>query len=216
MCMKKTPSPDAPVASSPPAPGAPRRTVLLAALGVAAALAGCATTRLVEADVSSFGGWPENRTPGSYAFERLPSQQADPQRQAELEAASQFALEGAGFKPAGATAPDVRVQVAARTLRDDRGAYWGDPFWRGGAFYGSRWRGSGFGLGYGWAPTYYLTEVSLLVRDARTQQVLYETRAQHNGVWGDVAVRAALFEAAMKDFPRPAISPRRVTVQIAP
>jgi hypothetical protein len=61
---------------------------------------------------------------------------------------------------------------------------------------------------------YYVRDVVVLIRDARTQQVLYETRARHDGRWADEAVRATLFEAAMKDFPRPALSPRRVRIEI--
>lgn len=200
---------------------ATRPGALAAALLAVAALGGCATARLVESDVTSFGSWPETRAPGTFAFERLPSQQTQPERQAELEGAALPALEGAGFRPAAAgAAADALVQVAARTLRYDRGA-WGDPFLRGGAFYGGyggRWRGGGLGLGYyGWgASPYYVTEVSLLVRDGRTKQVLYETSARNDGLWGDVAVRAALFEAAMKDFPRQAVNPRRVRVEIPP
>ena len=202
----------------------------LSTLALAGLLAGCASTRLVDSDVNSFGAWPPGRAPATFAFERLPSQQAQPEQQAQLEAAALPALEQAGFRPAAARAPsagtapalvppDVLVQVAARTLRYD-GAWNGDPFWPGGAFYRGgvgRWRGGGsvglYGV-RGWAPTYYLNEVSMLIRDARTQQVLYETRAQNDGVWFDAAVRAALFDAALKDFPRPALSPRRVTVEI--
>ena len=203
---------------------------ILPTLALAGLLAGCGTTRLLDSDVNSFGAWPAGRAPATFAFERLPSQQAQPEQQAQLEAAALPALEQAGFRPAAAPsppagaapgpgAPDVLVQVAARTLRYD-GGWNGDPFWPGGAFYRGgvgRWRGGGsFGL-YGvrgWSPTYYLNEVSLLIRDARSQQVLYETRAQNDGVWFDAAVRAALFDAALKDFPRPALSPRRVTVEI--
>lgn len=203
---------------------------ILQTLALAGLMTGCASTRLLDSDVSSFGTWPAGRVPATFAFERLPSQQAQPQQQAQLEAAALPALEQAGFRPAAAPSPstglapasnvpDVLVQVAARTLRYD-GGWNGDPFWPGGAFYRGgvgRWRGGGsFGL-YGvrgWSPTYYLNEVSLLIRDARTQQVLYETRAQNDGVWFDAAVRAALFDAALRDFPRPALSPRRVTVEI--
>ena len=199
-----------------------RPAALLAALACAAVLAGCASARLIESDVNSFGNWPEPRRPGSFAFERLPSQQAQPDQQAQIEATAMPALEGAGFRQAATAAEaDALVQVAARTLRTDRGYYGGDPFFsRGGGFYGSvysgsRWRGGGVGLGYGLGPTYYVNEVSLLIRDGRTKQVLYETRALNDGVWGDAEVRAALFEAAMKDFPRAAISPRRVRVEIA-
>ena len=203
----------------------------LSALALAGLVTGCASTRLLDSDVNSFGAWPAGRAPATFAFERLPSQQARPEQQAQLEAAVLPALEQAGFRLAAAPsssstgvapasgAPDVLVQVAARTLRYD-GGWNGDPFWPGGAFYRGgvgRWRGGGsFGLygARGWSPTYYLNEVSLLIRDARTQQVVYATRAQHDGVWFDAAVRVALFDAALKDFPRPALSPRRVTVEI--
>ena len=215
------PSPTGPTglrAAVPPMPKRRSAAAALAGLLVAAALAGCATVRRVDADVNSFGSWPEARTPSTFAFERLPSQQAHPEQQDELEGAALPALETAGFRPAPAGTPaDALVQVAARTLREDRGyGYpYGDPFLRGGLFYGSRWRAGGLGLGYGWGgPTLYLTEVSMLIRDSRTKQVLYETRASHQGLWGDVAIRAALFEAAMKDFPRQAVSPRRITVDI--
>ena len=206
------------------------RWPMLSALALVAFLAGCGTTRLIDSDVNSFGAWPTGRAPATFAFERLPSQQARPDQQAQLEAAALPALEQAGFRWAGGLAPmagaalasgapDVLVQVSARTLRYD-GGWNGDPFWPGGAFYRGgvgRWRGGGsFGLygARGWSPTYYLNEVSLLIRDARSQQMLYETRAQNDGVWFDAAVRAALFDAALKDFPRPAVSPRRVTVEI--
>ena len=213
--------PKAPTASAFP---------MLPALALAGLLTGCASTRLIDSDVNSFGAWPAGRAPATFAFERLPSQQAQPEQQAQLEAAALPALEQVGFRFVGAPlsssgaasasgSADVLVQVAARTLRYD-GGWNGDPFWPGGAFYRGgvgRWRGGGsFGLygARGWSPTYYLNEVSLLIRDGRTQQILYETRAQHDGVWFDAGVRAALFDAALKDFPHQALSPRRVTAEI--
>ena len=198
----------------------PRAATLAVAVLAAAALAGCATARRLDSDVASFGSWPQGRAPATFAFERLPSQQAQPERQAQVEDAALTALEGAGFRPAAAGAQaDALVQVAARTLRYDRG-YYGDPFLGGAGFYGrgGRWHGGGmgYGFGYGWGSSYYVNEVSLLIRDGRTQQPLYETRARSDGLWADVAVQAALFEAAMKDFPQQAVSPRRVTVEIPP
>ena len=43
------------------------------------ALAGCASLNVLDAEVSSFSRWPAGRAPATYAFERLPSQQANPQ-----------------------------------------------------------------------------------------------------------------------------------------
>ena len=58
-----------------------RRTMsLLLATALAApltlGLGGCAAMRSVSSEVSTFGEWPATRKPGTYAFERLPSQQA--------------------------------------------------------------------------------------------------------------------------------------------
>ena len=47
-----------------------------AALAGALLLGGCAGISTVSSNVSSFGEWPADRKPGTYAFERLPSQQA--------------------------------------------------------------------------------------------------------------------------------------------
>ena len=92
-----------------------------------ALLTGCAGTGTLRSDVSSFGDWPADRQRGSYAFERLPSQQAQAQIQDALEAAVRPALANAGFTPAAeGSEPDLVVQVAGRILRTDAG-YWADP-----------------------------------------------------------------------------------------
>lgn len=193
-----------------------RLAMILLAAG---ALAGCAAMNSVRSDVSTHGTWPAGRAPGSFAFERLPSQQAQPERQGQLEAAARGALEKAGFTlAADAAGADVTVQLGARITRYDMSP-WDDPFW---------WRwGSGFGRYPGWyhphfgfAGTYpsprYDREVALLIRDRRTGAPLYEARAMSDGYSaGDIAVLAAMFEAAMTDFPTPAINPRRVTVPLA-
>ena len=143
------------------------------ALGVAAAasalllLGGCAAVSSVSSDVSSFGEWPADRRPGTYAFERLPSQAARAAESAALETAAVPALAKAGFTPAAAGAtPDVLVQVGARTDRADNQA-WDDPLWWRGGFgywrYGP-WLSPRWGLGLslnGQAPRYD-REVALL------------------------------------------------------
>jgi hypothetical protein len=187
------------------------RLFVAAALG--ATLFGCSTTRLIDSDVSSFGSWPAGRAPSSFAFERLPSQQAQEQEQDRLEAAALPALEHAGFKAIDGTA-DVRVQVALRTLTYRRGPYNAgvyDPYWPGSPLYRDHWHGAGFG--WPLAAPRYINEVSLLIRDSKTQQVVYETRAQSDAPGADATLLRALFEAALKDFPHAAISPRRVTVE---
>ena len=75
----------------------------------AALLGGCAALSSVSSDVASFGEWPAGRAPGSYAFERLPSQQA---LAAETEALEADAPAWAGKRwkeAAGASRAEERV-----------------------------------------------------------------------------------------------------------
>ncbi|MDH5541307.1 MAG: DUF4136 domain-containing protein, partial [Rhizobacter sp.] len=98
----------------------PRRVLLqsLAAGLALALLGGCASLNTVRSEVVTYGAWPAERKPGRYAFERLPSQQANAVRQAELEAAAARALAAAGFTAApDAAQADVIVQIGARISR---------------------------------------------------------------------------------------------------
>ena len=181
-----------------------------------AVLAGCASLNTIESDVSSYSQWPADRKPGTYAFERLPSQQANAERQASLELAARSALTAAGFSEADPANADVSVQVGARVTRYERSPSF-DPFWHGYAPWG-------YG-GWGWGPRrfgpwppyqeppYYGREVALLIRDRKSGSVLYETRATNEGgSSGGGPVLAAMFDAAMKDFPQAAVNPRRVQI----
>lgn len=199
----------------------------LCSIGAAALLAGCAGIGSVTSDVSSFGDWTAGRAPGSYAFERLPSQQAQPQRQAELEAAATRALEKAGFAPASdAAQADVIVQVGARLTRIEVSP-WDDPLW---------WRwGPGYWRSPVWRParapfhspywslradwgTRYERNVAVLLRDRSSGTPLYEAHAQTDGATtGSAALLAAMFEAALQDFPASsAKNPRSVSVTLTP
>ena len=182
-------------------------------------LAGCASLNSLASDVNSYSHWPAGRQPSSYVFERLPSQQANPQQQDALEAAARDALAQAGFSEAAdAAGADVSVQVSARVTRQDYGGFYDDPFaWRGSLWYGrgfGHWWGPGFGLSY--QSPRYEREVSMLIRDRKSGDVLYETRASNDGLSsGDSETLAAMFAAALKDFPQTAVNPRRVTVPLA-
>jgi hypothetical protein len=193
----------------------PATAVLLFA---ALLLGGCAALRSVSADVSSFGEWPAERRPGSYAFERLPSQQARAAESDLLETAARGALEKAGFKPAEpGKEPEVLVQVAAREGRAEISP-WDDPlwwrggfgYWRHGPWLSPRW---GFNLRYDFPR--YERQVALLLRDRATGKPLFEARASSEGSSrADSALLGALFEAALMDFPRLGMNPRRVVVQL--
>ena len=127
------------------------RRVALLSLGAAAALslAGCAALNTVVADAQTFGSWPAGRQPGSFAFERLPSQQRNEANQASLEDAARGALLKAGFtESADPKAADIVVSLGARVTRSGP-APWDDPLWW-------RWNGSYWGWRYGpaWRPYY--------------------------------------------------------------
>jgi hypothetical protein len=184
-------------------------------------LGGCAGLRTLSTDVSSYGEWPAGRAPGSYAFERLPSQQSRPAESDALEASARAALEKAGFKPADpGKEPDVLVQVGAV---DGRVAFvpWDDPlWWRGGFGYGryGLWGGPRWGMGLSarYDLTRYETQVALLIRDRASGKPLFEARASSDSLnRADPTTLGALFQAALVDFPRLGPNPRRVDVPLA-
>ena len=186
----------------------------------AALLAGCAGLRSVSSEVSSFGEWPADRKPGTYAFERLPSQQARPAESDALEASAAQALAKAGFKSVqpGQT-PDVLVQVGAGDARVAISP-WDEPLWWRGGFgfhrYGP-WMSPRWGMGMQWDTPRYERQVGLLIRDRASGKPLYESRARSEGNSpAQGSVLAAMFEAALMDFPRLGINPRRVVVEVAP
>jgi hypothetical protein len=176
----------------------------------------------LSSEVASYGEWPRGQAAGTYAFERLPSQQARAQQQDALEAAARPALEAAGFKPAPVgSEPQVLVQVGARVTLADRSP-WDDPLWWPGGF--GYWR---YGPGPGPGPTWRLglrmeaprfdREVAVLLRDRATGRPVYEARASNDGYsMGNAALLAAMFAAALKDFPATGLNPRTVVVPLAP
>jgi Domain of unknown function (DUF4136) len=196
-----------------------RRHLLLSAVALAA-LSACSGPYTIRSEVSSFGNWPSGRAPGSYAFDRLPSQ-LENTRQGELEEAARAALEKAGFKPAAdPKSADVLVALGVRVSAQDR-APWDDPLWW-------RWHGNinlwrygrhGYASFYPGYPGYpldrrYDREVALLLRDRGSSEPLYEARASNDGLTqGDAELIGAMFEAALSDFPTVRPEPHDVAVQ---
>jgi len=190
----------------------------LTALLAATALGGCAALRTVSTEVSSYGDWPGGRAPGTYAFERLPSQQARAAEADALESQARAALAKAGFKPAASgQEPDVLVQVGARDARAQRDP-WDDPMW---------WRGGFGGFGYGpWGSPrwgFYARGPSprvermvvVLIRERSSGKPIFEARATSEGnTLSDGPMHAAMFEAALTDFPKLGVNPRRVDVLV--
>ncbi|MBV7542259.1 DUF4136 domain-containing protein [Acidovorax sp. sic0104] len=197
----------------------PLSIALLCATAVAV-LAGCSTgPRLVEGQVQSFSTLQAIPSPATYRIERLPSQQMPSFE--PIVALAEQALGRAGLRRDDA-APRLLAQVGVQADTVPRydpfrpyGAYGPYPWGMGG------WYGRGWGFHGGWGfnePTpLHRRAVSIVLRDAATQAVVYETSAVHEDVWvSDPAVYGVLFDAALTGFPQPPQGPRVVRQPLAP
>lgn len=207
---------------------------------VAALLAGCSGPLRVDNEVRSFAQWASDGIPSGppttaalpqapqlFRFDRLPSQAEGTElgAQQRLEALAAGELRAVGWQVAeGEAAAPWRVQVTASTQRLAR-APWEDP-WDGyrGLFHAGIGLG-GYRSGVGgvlWIPVlpppsspYFLREVALVIREATSGRVVYETRASHDGRWNSTPeLWTAMLRAALKDFPNPPAGPRRVDIEI--
>lgn len=193
-------------------------------------MAGCAGPRLVENDVSAFYHW-RGAPPGPgtlYRFERLPSQQAMAAQQDPLEALTRQALARVGLT-LDPTAARFGVQVNLSALQIERGPYaygggyggfGGFGFAGPGVFLGGGNRGASLGLSfpmYFSEPPYYRRELTLLMRDLDSGQVVFETRALNDSLQNNtLAVLPAMLDAALRGFPQPPPGTRRIPVEIPP
>ena len=196
-----------------------KRLIPLVLMGLV--LAGCAGINTVSSEVSSYGDWPAGRAPGTFAFDRLPSQQARAAETDRIEAAARPALQKAGFvEAAPGSQPDVLVQVGARVELSGP-PIWDNPiWWRGGfgSWHHGPWGGPAWGaMGPRYDYPRYGSEVAVLVRERGNGKPLFEAHASYDsGFAPDHAVLAAMFKAALLDFPHVGINPRTVVVQIPP
>ena len=188
-------------------------------------LTGCASMRLIDSDVVSVAAVPAgiNLQGAKYRFERLPSQVHNPEA-GLAEQQAQLAMTAVGLvrDDAGASL-SVMLGFSGSQYPADP---WGRPLGPGWTPYGSIAIGSGFGGGLGShvglgigmrfpPPTHYRREVSVIMRDLKSGQVVYETRASHAGPWSDsVPIFATLFQAALANFPNPPAGPRRVNIEV--
>ena len=189
------------------------RWITLPLLCAALWLTGCASTRLVDSDVQSFSQLTGAPARPTYDFERLPSQQAQGAQQSAVEDQARLALAKVGLRQDNA-APFYRVQAHARIDLQAYPDYWDGPGWGWGGWGGGRGFYGGLSMRFP-PPTLYRREVGLILREAASGTVVYETRAVHEGVWTDnPAVFAAMFDAALNGFPTPPTGPRRIVLEI--
>lgn len=197
-----------------------KRLAPLLALILMALLAGCSGMRIVDSQVLAVANVPPGvQLQGAhYRFERLPSQVSNPEAGlAEQQAQQALAAVGLLRDDAGAQLSVLVGFAGTQYLADP----WGQPYpstWGSISIgRGVPW-GSGVGVGMGMRfppPTHYRREVSLILRDLKSGQVVYETRASHDGPWSDsVTIFATLFKAALANFPNPPAGPQRVNIEI--
>ena len=198
-----------------------RRSFCLVGFLALSLLTGCATVRLIDSDVMSVVAVPPGMSlqGAKYRFERLPSQANNPEA-GLAEAQAQAAMAAVGL-----VRDDVNAQLSVlvsfvgnQYLADP----WGRPLVPGWSPYGNVFISNGFsprvgmGMGMQFPPTtHYRREVGLIMRDLKSGQVVYETRASNDGPWSDnTTLFATLFQAALANFPNPPAGLRRVNIEI--
>lgn len=197
------------------------RLVLLLALVLTSLLTGCATMRVVDSQVLAVANVPAGAQlqGAKYRFERLPSQVNNPEAGlAEQQAERALAAVGLVRDDAAAQLSVLVSFQGTQYLVDPWGYRYPRPYYGSISIgHGVPWgSGVGFGMGMRFPPTpQYRREVSLILRDLKSGQVVYETRASHDGPWSDsTVIFATLFKAALANFPNPPAGPQRVNIEI--
>jgi hypothetical protein len=195
---------------------AARAWLTMTLAGVALALGGCGSMRMVDTTVSTFhvpvaqdsaaAASSASNTPGvttlqqakRYWLERLPSQTSDAQqRMATMAHAS---LAGVGLQRAE-TRAQAQVLITLTTSQTDHDrAPFDDPTPRTGFWFGTA--GSGISFQFGTpASSWYQRELHWVFR-APSGDVLQEIKALHDGRWSDDdTVWQAMLSASLTDFP---------------
>lgn len=198
-----------------------KRIAALLLTASALLLTGCATTRVVNSQVRAEATAPAGvQLQGAkYRFERLPLQVHNPEAGLAEQQAEQ------ALAAVGLVRDDAQAQLSV-LVGFQSAQYVYDPAGRLGTYpwrpYGAFAFGRNGAFGYNWgvgmnAPplTDYRREVSLILRDLRTGQVVYETHASHAGAWRDSEpIFATLFKAALANFPIPPAGIQRVNIEI--
>lgn len=182
--------------------------------------------RYVDVDSTAFASWPAGvvAAPGSsYRFDRLPSQQgADVQRdQLETMTRDALARKGLQLNPNGAA---YGVQVALNSQLVAGNGYYGGPTIGigGGSLSGGSGGFSSAGVGFsfpigGASSGDYRSELVVLIRNLQTNAVVYEARSYAQSVSAsDPAVRNALVDSALRNFPLATAGTLRTRVNLSP
>lgn len=211
-----------------------RRGSTLLAIAATAALVGCASgPTTYTASVQSYASMASVQLPTTYRIELLPSQIRNQDNFAVIENAAAAALNSVGLqKAANPTQAHLVVQIDAISVVNPSApgydpALYGPPGmygwgfghpWAPGPWGAGPWGGPGPGM---WAaesafPIIHRS-VNVVMRNAKTQGIVYETSAQYNDMQSqDPQIWTMLFSAALNDFPNPPQGVRQVQTTIVP
>ncbi len=94
---------------------------------------------------------------------------------------------------------------------------WGPGFRRASPWGGYGYFGGGYGLDFPPASNpWYEREVSLVLRELASGQVVYETRARNDGPYNrSTDILPVMFDAALQGFPNPPDGERRVNIPLS-
>ncbi|MBN9366673.1 MAG: DUF4136 domain-containing protein [Comamonadaceae bacterium] len=183
----------------------------------AALLAGCASTRAVDSAVQSYSTLTALPAPSTYRLELLPSQKAEAASFSAIEAQAQQSLQKVGLQRDDQNGSLI-VQIGAQA-RYTNPEYW--PYGPYGRPWAWGWGGGhrGWAMGGTWMmdrpPTLQYRAVSIVMRDAQTQKIVYETSASYEEVWSnDALIFGVLFDAALTGFPQPPAGGRQIRTEI--
>jgi hypothetical protein len=173
-------------------------------------LSGCASIWRVDSDVQSFSTLGAVATGTAIRFDRLPSQQADAATQNALEALATPALAQVGLVPGPTPRFSVELGMQTLVIYPDTGRWGPGPLWYG----PGRWGWPGRQQLWMPEPTRYQHQLKVVLRALDSGQVVFESRAVHEGFGGRIEdVLPAMFQAALLGFPNPPAGLRTVSIQ---
>lgn len=178
------------------------------------ALGACSIPRMIDSQVQSFVGAAGAQVDATYRFERLPSQQSQPEVQDRVEAMAQVALQRVGL-----TLTDhqqrytvlVEAQVTQFQPAPRRSTHLIIPYVNadGSPAYSP--------LLFLSEPPWYVHTAHVVLRDTQTGQVAYETSGRFEGPWSDSATLwPVVMEAALQGYPHPPEGVHTVTIELPP
>lgn len=199
-----------------------RRWGLAAVITMAALLAGCASgPPEITASVQTYASMGGISLPATYRMELLPSQTRQ-QNFSRVEAAAQQALQRVGLTR------DPRPDLARLVVQIGASATQGRAYhpayndWYYGPRYGfgMGFGGPRFGMGMNWMdapPMIYYRSVQIVIRDQKSQQIVYESSAEFDEVrMYDDIIWQVLFDSALNGFPNPPTGSRQVRSTLTP